>query len=97
MVALEHGQTECVEALLPLTTSPDQRCAAGLPCLHRAACRGLSACVKLLLDAKASVDLTDGEEQTPLHAACHAGQPVCAPLPPHHQHRSPPPTSPDLR
>ena len=97
MVALENGQTECVEALLPLTTSPDQRCAAGLPCLHRAARRGLSACVKLLLEAKASVDLTDGEEQTPLHAACHAGQPVCAPPPLHHQHRSPPPTSPDLR
>ena len=78
MLSLEHGHTECVEALLPRASSPDLKDASGLPCLHRAAARGLSACVRLLLDAHASVDMTDAEAMTPLHAACRAGEPVAA-------------------
>ena len=78
MLSLEHGHTECVQALLPRAASPDLKDAAGLPCLHRAATRGLSACVRLLLDGRASVDLTDAEAHTPLHAACAAGEPVAA-------------------
>ena len=51
----------------------------GETALHEIARRGQLDHVRLLLDAGATVDVTDGRQHTPLHLACRHGHvEVCA-------------------
>jgi len=78
MVALEGAHSDCAAELLQAPCDVAARCAAGQPTLHKAALRGLGACVALLIDKRAPVDAADHHGRTALHAACVSGEPVVA-------------------
>lgn len=78
MLALEHGHSECANTLIPHCTNLDATCHLKQPSLHRAAMRGLTAPVALMLTRGVDVCATDGRGRTALHVACASGEPSVA-------------------